>query len=233
MRIYFDVETIPSLASDARELVRETIKPPGTLKKPESIAAWWETDAPAAIEEAYRKQALDAAMGELVAIGYATDEAEPVSLVRVHGESEAELLSRFYAAIQSLLDANGHTGGNGHTWPDEPFFIAHNAPFDLGFLWRRSLVRGVRPPFKLPTPSARSGKDFGDTMELWAGYRGTIGLSRLCRALGLPDPKAEGDGASVFDWWQAGEFERIATYNRADVAAARACWWRLNWEATA
>ena len=34
----------------------------------ETIAAWWESEAPAAIEEAYRKQALDAAVGEIVSI---------------------------------------------------------------------------------------------------------------------------------------------------------------------
>src|SRR5512139_4067132 len=82
MRIYIDVETLPSLATAARDLVRESIKPPGTLKKPESIAAWWENEAPAAIEEAWRKQALDAAAGELCAVGFASDEADPVSLVR-------------------------------------------------------------------------------------------------------------------------------------------------------
>jgi hypothetical protein len=72
MRLYFDIESIPSQAPDARDLVRATIKPPATYKKAETIAKWWEEDAPAAIEEAYRKQALDATSGELItAIAYA------------------------------------------------------------------------------------------------------------------------------------------------------------------
>ena len=39
--------------------VRAAIKPPATLKKPESIAAWWASEADAAAQEAWRKQSLD------------------------------------------------------------------------------------------------------------------------------------------------------------------------------
>ena len=118
-----------------------------------------------------------------------------------------------------------------HAWPDEPYFIAHNAPFDLGFLWRRCVVHGVRPAFLFPKPSAREGKDYGCTMAAWAGYKATIGLDRLCRALGVKSPKADGmDGSQVFDLWQAGHHEALAAYNRADVGAVRECWWRLNFE---
>ena len=58
MQIIFDLETVPSQHPDARELVRASIKPPGTLKKPESIAAWWANEADAAVEDAYRRQSL-------------------------------------------------------------------------------------------------------------------------------------------------------------------------------
>lgn len=234
MNLYLDLETLPSLAPDARELARQGVKPPATHKKPETIAAWWETEAPAVIEEAYRKQALDAASGELCAVGFASDDTEPVSLVRGLEEAEADFLRRALAAILALVDTGSHTGPDGHRWPDEPYFIAHNAPFDLGFLLRRCWAHGIRPPFRLPGPSAREGKDYGDTMTAWAGYRGTIGLDRLCRALGIPSPKADGmDGSQVFDLWQAGKHEAIAQYNLADVAAVRACWWRLTWQGVA
>lgn len=234
MNIFFDIETLPSLAPDARELARQGVKPPGTLKKPESIAAWWENEGPAAIEEAYRKQALDAASGELCAVGFANEDSEPVSLVRGLGEAEADFLRRTLAGILALVDTGSRTGPDGHRWPDEPYFIAHNAPFDLGFLMRRCWVNGIRPPFRLPGPSAREGKDYGDTMAAWAGFRGTIGLDRLCRALGIPSPKADGvDGSQVFDLWTAGNHEAIARYNAADVEAVRACWWRLTWQGVA
>lgn len=230
MHIFFDVETIPSQHPEARTWARETVKPPGSYKKPESIAKWWEEEGEAAADEAYRRQALDAAAGELVAISWATEDGEPETVARGPGESEADMLRAFFDRVAAILQRESVTGADGRPcWDADPFFIAHNAPFDLGYLWRRSIILGVRPPFRLPSPGARDGKDYGDTMTLWAGYRQTIGLSRLCRALGVPDPKTEGDGGQVFDWWQAGDLERIARYNRADVAAVRACWWRLHW----
>lgn len=234
MRIYLDVETLPSLAPDARELARQGVKCPGSYKKPESISAWWESEGQAAIEEAYRRQALDAASGELCAVGFASDDTDPVSLVRASNESEGHFLRFALAEIQRLLDTGSRTGPDGHIWPDEPYFIAHNAGFDLGFIWRRCVVHGVRPGFLFPKPSAREGKDYGCTMALWAGYKGTIGLDRLCRALGVKSSKADGmDGGQVFDHWQAGNLEAIRTYNAADVAAVRECWWRLNFEGVA
>ena len=234
MRIYLDIETLPSLAPEARELARAGVKPPGNFRRAESIAEWWKTEGEAAAVEAHRKQALDAASGELCAVGFASDDTEPVSLVRERHEPEGDFLRRALAELRALADADSVTGADGTPWPVQEYFIAHNATFDLGFLLRRCWALGIKPPVKLPLPSARAGKDFGCTMELWAGPRERISLDRLCRALGVPTPKADGmDGSQVFDLWQAGEHERIATYNAADVRAVRACWHRLNWEAAA
>lgn len=234
MNIFLDVETLPSLSPDARALAAQGVKPPGSYKKPESIAAWWKDEGVAAIEEAFRRQALDAASGELCAVGFASDDNEPVSLVRALDEFEPAFILRALDAIQALVDTGSQTGPDGQRWPDEPFFICHNSPFDLGFLLRRCWVHGIRPPFRIPGPSARDGKDYGDTMTLWAGYRNTIGLDRLCRALGVKSPKDGGmDGSQVFDRWQVGDLDNIARYNAADVAAVRACWWRLTWQGVA
>ncbi len=112
--------------------------------------------------------------------------------------------------------------------PDAPYFIAHNAAFDLGFLWRRCIVLGLRPPFPLPGPNARAGKDYGCTMQAWAGYRERVSLQALCRALSLPDPKAEGTGAQAWQWWKAGDVERVATYCAGDVRAVRDIWHRVS-----
>lgn len=234
MRIYLDIETLPSLAPEARELARAGVKPPANYKKPETIEAWWRDEGEAAAETAWRKGALDGAAGELCAVGFATDDTEPVSLVRGRHEPESDFLRRALAGIADLLDSYCTTGPDGTRWPVEPYFIAHNAPFDFGFLMRRCWALGIRPPFKLPAPSARDGKDYGDTMTLWAGHRNTIGLDRLCRALAIPSPKADGiDGGQILDLWLCEKTETIARYNCADVAAVRACWHRLNWETSA
>ena len=147
-------------------------------------------------------------------MGFASDDAEPVSLVRARQENEADFLRRALAAIADLIDSGCIIGGDGQRWPIEPFFICHNAPFDLGFLMRRCWVNGIRPPFPLPAPTARVGKDYGDTMTLWAGYRNTIGLDRLCCALAIPSPKAEGiDGSQILDLWLTDKVDSIRRYN--------------------
>lgn len=234
MRIYLDLETIPSQAPDARDLVKAGIKPPATHKKPETIAAWWENEAPAAIEEAWRKQALDAAVGEIVSISWATDDDGPYTAIRGKHDNERAVLAQFYGQLQAALEAAAIRDHRGQAiYDDAPYFIAHNAAFDLGFLWRRSIVLGIRAPFTIPSPIAKPGS-YGDTMTAWAGNRGTIGLDKLCTALGVPTPKGDGmDGSKVYDAWQAGELDRIAKYNRADVLATRECWRRLNWETAA
>ena len=230
MRIYFDVETIPSQAPDARDLVRATIKPPATHKKPETIQKWWDEDAPAAIEEGYRKQALDATSGELISIAWCSDTSEVKTATRAPGEPEVELLDEFFSGVTELLHAEAVAAADGRRYPSDPYFVAHNAGFDIGFVWRRSIILGLPAPFRLPGPTARDGKDYGCTMLTWAGHRSTVSLVRLCAALGIQSPKGDLDGSKVFDAWLAGEVDRIATYNTADTATVRSIWRRLNWE---
>ena len=104
--------------------------------------------------------------------------------------------------------------------------------FDVGFMRRRCWVHGIKPPTWFPALYARDGRDYGDTMTTWAGYRERISLDRLCKALGVPSPKVDGmDGGAVFGLWQAGEFDKIAAYNAADVEAVRQVWLRLSFEA--
>ncbi len=223
MQIIIDIETVPSQAPQAREQVRATLRPPGTLKKPETIAAWWANEAQDAAEEAYRKQALDGGLhGEVISIACTSGDAQWVRC-RAQGESEALLLTEFACTVWGWLDAD--TLGN-HT--PEPYFVAHNAAFDLGFLWRRAIVKGVPFPFRFPSPAARPGKDYGCTMATWAGYGNRVSLDALCSALNVPSPKDEGmDGAKVYDAWVAGQHEQIAAYNLRDTLATAEVWSRL------
>lgn len=229
MQIFLDIETAPTEDADTLAAIRAGIRPPGNYKKPETIAQWWETEGEAAALEAIGRTALDGAAGQVIAIGLARDDdAPPLVLTRAPDEPEADLLRRFFAVVQDWTAGGAVTDAEGRTiWPDAPWFIAHNAAFDLGFLWRRCIVHGLRPPFPLPGPNARPGKDYGCSMVAWAGYRDRIGLQALCRALGLPDPKAEGNGSQAWQWWKAGDLERVETYCAGDVEAVRAIWHRL------
>ena len=231
MILFIDVETIPSQAPDALDLVRAGIKPPGTLKKPESIAAWWQTEADAAAAEAHRKQSLDGGtLGELVSIAACTDtEGQQWVRCRADDETEGDLLSEFFAAVEAWTEADAaQCVGNPHAWPVDVWPVAHNAAFDLGFLWRRAIVCRVPVPAWLPGPMARAGKEYGDSMGTWAGYGGRVALDTLCRALGVSSPKAgDLDGAGVYDAWRAGDYDRIAAYNLRDAHAVRDVWHRL------
>jgi hypothetical protein len=231
MQITIDIETIPSQQAGARDHCRASIKPPGTLKKPESIAAWWKDEADSAVEDAYRKQSLDGGLhGEIISIAIAaSDDDAGWVYCRKQGEAESLVLEMFACAVRDRLQIVANRGGEGFTFAAEPYFIAHNASFDLGYIWRRTIVNGVRLGFKFPTPAARSGKDYGDTMLMWAGFGNRVSLDALCRALSVPSPKDGGiDGAGVYDAWLAGEHERIAAYNLRDTLATRDVWHRLN-----
>lgn len=229
MQIFLDIETAPTEDAETIAAIRAGIRPPANYKKPETIAAWREAEGEAAALEAIGRTALDGGAGQVIAIGVARDDdAPPLVLTRRPDQGEAELLRCFFDVAEEWTRAGAVTDAEGcPIWPDMPYFIAHNAPFDLGFIWRRCVVLGVRPSFRLPGPNARAGKDYGCTMQAWAGYRDRVSLQALCRAMGLDDPKANGDGAQAWRWWKDGDLDRVATYCAGDVEAVRAIWHRL------
>jgi hypothetical protein len=229
MQITFDIETIPSQKPDARAAVLATIKPPSALKKAESIAAWWATESAAAAEEAYRKQSFDGLVGEIVSIAAVGPDGQEWASCREQGQSEAGLIADFGQVVRTWLEAAAGRTPDGRIFADmDPFFVGHNTAFDLNFLWRRSVVLGVRLPFKLPTPTARAGQHYGCTMLAWSGHGGKVSLDALCKALSIASSKNDMDGSQVYDAWLAGEYDRIATYNLQDVKATAEVWHRLN-----
>lgn len=231
MIVYLDVETIPGQTTEARTCARASVRPPATLKKPESIAAWWASEAPAAELEAWHRQSLDGGNhGELVSIAACTDvEGQQWVRCRAQGESEADLLRAFFDAVEGWQREEAQrAAGNPHYWPADVFPVAHNAAFDLGFIWRRCIVLGVPMPPWLPGPLGRAGKDYACTMQTWAGYGQRVSLDALCKTLRLPSPKDGGmDGTQVFAAWQAGECERIAAYNLRDALTVGLIWQRI------
>ena len=230
MRIYFDIETIPSQQPGAREAAKAGIKPPANYKKEDTIAAWWAEQGEQAANDAYLKQALDAAEGELCAASWAIDTGRVVSFVRAHGEDEADFIFRVTNTMAADVDRTENADYSPE-FPEPIYLIGHNTMFDVGFMRRRCWVHGIKPPTWFPALYARDGRDYGDTMTTWAGYRERISLDRLCKALGVPSPKVDGmHGGAVFELWQAGEFDKIAKYNAADVEATRQCWLRLSFE---
>ena len=207
INVYFDLETIPCQSAEYRTRVREGIKPPGTIKKPESILQWLEENAETATDEVVAKTSFDPAYGHICCIGWAIGDDPVQSLSAPTVSDEADILRSLFDALPKMGMAK---------------FIGHYITgFDLRFIMCRAIVLGVKIPSIWPRDPKPWDQSVFDTMVAWAGARGTISQDRLCEALGLSG-KGDFDGSMVAAAWANGEHDRIAEYCRSDVETVRA-----------
>lgn len=234
MRIFIDIETAPTADPDTIASIRASIKPPANYTKADTVAAWMADKGEQAALEAISKTALNPEDGSIISIAIATDDHDPVVLDReLSNDSDADLLRAAFRYINDIIEdaalSNPATGAQ--MFKPEPWWIGHNIAFDLGWLWKRSVIHGITPPFAIPSPDElRHGKNCYCTMTAWAGHRGTISLSRLTRVLGIPDPKANAAGVSGANAWevrQRGDLDAVRRYNAGDVIACRSVFHRL------
>lgn len=208
--LYLDIETIPAQSGEVRERIAATIKPPGNIKKAETIAVWEAEQKPAAVVEAIHRTGLNGAYGSICCIGWAID-GEPAASLDMHRQDdETDMLAGFFDLASRRI-------GN-----RRPVIVGHNViGFDLRFVWQRAIVLGVKVPGWLPRdPKPWDGNVF-DTMTAWAGSRDTISMDNLCAALGI-EGKDGIDGSMVAGMWESGEYDAIAKYCRQDVERTRA-----------
>jgi hypothetical protein len=238
MRIFIDIETCPTTDPAVIADIRAGINPPANYSKPDSIAQWRETKGEQAALEAIGKTALSPEDGSIIAIGVGLDDdQDPVVFVRDPStETDAyvilDALTYVNDAIQEATTYSSTDPGKPVFTPT-PYWCGHNITgFDLPFIWKRLVINEINPDFPLPCPDEiRHGKTCFDIMQAWAGYRGMIGLSRLCRVLGLPDPKQNEQGitgANVWEFWRRGDMEVVKSYCAADVIAARQVFHRID-----
>ena len=221
MRLFLDIETLPTEDPAVREEIAAGITPPGNMSKADTIAAWEVDKKPALVDEALRKTSFDATFGRVCCIGWAFEDA-PVATVMTPAMSEDDMLRSFCDTV--LKQSAGQ-----HEFRLE--VIGHNVSWDLRFLLQRCIVHGIRPPTTLlAVMGAKPWSDsIRDTMLMWNPEREKrIKLDTLCKVLGVPTSKGDMDGSKVWDAYQAGEFEKIATYCAADVEATRAVFRRLS-----
>lgn len=230
MNLVIDLETIPCESPDVIADIATTIKPPGNMKKADTIAAWEASEKQAVVDEAVLKTAFDGTYGRIIVIGYAIDDAEPVAL---HGP-EKDILWQFFATMSEAGKITYQSQGNRPAAEQTLTFIGHNlVGFDLRFLWQRAVINQVKMPVSLLKACRAKPWDgiVADTMTMWHPDRDKrISLDRLCKVLGVPTSKGDMDGSKVYEAWKAGEIERIAEYCRGDIQATRECFKRLTFQ---
>jgi hypothetical protein len=219
MRIFLDIETIPSQDEAVYAEIQDEVQPPANMKKAETIERWEAEEKPAAVEERWRKTALSGDRGEVVAIGWAVDDSPIHVAHRSLNEPESQVLADFFEIIGE------HTNQPGK--PATPQWVGHNVKdFDLRFLFQRAVVTGIKPSVPLPHDARPGAKEVFDTMTAWAGFGNRISLDRLCTALGIPG-KDGMDGSVVWDYIRDGREDEVAEYCRADVERTRQVFHRL------
>lgn len=243
MNTYIDIETLPNMAEGELERitaeVKANFKAPSALTKtqagkdlgmtgdklkftaaPEVIKMWEEEFAESKAGEVamqtWRKQALSADAGQILSIGFKPAGGEMWCMAG--DKSERGMLKAFWDDLAFTL-------GTGHT-TKAPYFIGHNVPFDLEFIWKRSVILGVEclAPIK---PHGRHGADFFDNMQHWAGFKGRISQDRLAGILGIEQKPSDITGANVFDHYMEGNIDRIKEYNCYDVETVEAIYNRI------
>lgn len=233
-----DIETIPSQREDVRAYFAKTIgkdtaeklesvRAPANYKDQAKIDQYIEDARKAliggeqtAIDEAVNKTGLDGAFGQVVCIGLAIDDEDPVV---ISGMNEAEVLHRLIGNL-ALIPPSQHLSTS---------IVGHNvSSFDLRFLMQRFMVNGIRPhPIIRQAAEAKpwEREKVYDTMVQFAGVGNRISLDKLCMALGLPG-KGDITGADVWPMVQAGRLEEVAAYCADDVAKTRAVYKRMTFQ---
>ncbi|HEX8351591.1 MAG TPA: hypothetical protein VF611_01610 [Pyrinomonadaceae bacterium] len=220
MTIFFDIETVPpeeSVRGRVLEEVKHEVKE-GKLV----LSANQQVDQVA--DERFRRLALCGEEGRVLVVGMIVErggETVKRCLIgcdqqrRFHMD-EARTIRGFWAALRDF-DCG------------YDLLVGHNVlDFDLMFLYKRSVIFGVRPTVNFPAARYRSRPVY-DTMCEWERWgRGRVGLGRLAVALRLESSKtAAVNGANVYDNFIAGRHEEIADYCGRDVELVRAVYHRM------
>lgn len=230
INLYLDIETIPTQRTDVQDKIFDTVKPPKTIKKQESIDKWYEEKRDDVAMEKILKTGLDGAFGETMVIGFAIEDQYPQVIFRDSLQAdEKEMLSTWFDTLtKSLCELSNH---------DNPTVrvIGHNVlNFDLRFLFNRCVVLGVKPPqwFMRCVQASPYSEEVYDTMTQWAGFRNTVSLSKLVDALGLQakgeEIDEEIDGSQVWFFVEKGDIEAVANYCIGDVIRVQQAYQKMN-----
>ncbi len=201
--VYFDIETGPLPRADVEEYLPEFEKPKN-YKDAEKIAEH------IAKKEAewFKKAALAATTGKVLAIGYCTSESDVVIL----DGDESTIITAFWNAVtyhgaflQKLIGFNSNS-------------------FDIPFLVRRSWKLGVQVPttlFRLAHGRVYLNEKCLDLLDYWSfGTRDSIKLKNMAKFLGVGEKS--GSGADFADTYETDKNAAI-DYLKNDVLLTLRC----------
>jgi hypothetical protein len=205
-QLFLDVETRRTGNQKLVERLMGSVKPPGSMSKPETIAKWWAESGPAARLEAVNKTALDGTYGRLASLAWAAGDD---AVKCVYGDDEPGML----AAAAFLFEYN-------------ETIVAFNGDFDLRFLMQRMIINGIPVPYRLRA-AIKQRDGYYDPMREWAGFKGYIKQSELAEAMGIVVDD-ETTGADIGTMIDAGDWAAVERHNISDVETLREIYRRMS-----
>ena len=223
--VYIDIETLPGdTAPDLQELNAEDyLVTQGShaknLKDEVKINAWYlnkqeqlsqkHVDDLLAQEakqkEQHAKQALNSMQGTIFCVSLAIEDGT----VETFTGDEVIILDSIYGCLNgSKNSAFSFT------------FVGHNAYFDLGFLFHKSIKH--QSPLRHILPRAKDRSNVIDTNKEWnlGQYGKYTKLSDIAAFLGI-EQKDEINGSQVWDAYKNGKHEQIIQHCESDVEVVR------------
>ena len=208
--LFFDIETIPSKDKQVIERIASTIRPPGNIKKKESIDAWMSENYEQVLKEKIHETGLNGAYGSVACIAFATNEKISSTTSDLN---ETQCIKSFYECIE-----------------DYETFCGHNiVGFDLKFLKQRSMILGIKPPKNiLKAMNAKPWDDcIKDIMLMWDPDKNKMAsLDMMCWWFGVKHDHDGFDGSMVAETWPV-DPQKVIDYCVSDVKAAREIYYKM------
>jgi predicted PolB exonuclease-like 3'-5' exonuclease len=165
-------------------------------------------------EEIHGDTSFEGTFGRICCIAIIKEDENGIIQKEIFSGDEKEILENFWKAANGVHRYVGH-----NIWG-----------FDLPFIYKRSVILGVRP---LPLNFARYRNiPIYDTMTEWDlwNYGKSQKLDTLAKVLGLPTSKDEMDGSMVADYFKQGRIDEICKYCMKDVELTRKVYYKMVFE---
>lgn len=208
--IFLDLETLAS----GPPIDPTSLKPPGQMKKAETIAEWYKNEAPALAEEQWKRGALDSMRGEILCIGWSFEDREGIEC----GTNEHATLMLFESLVSGIMGQYKQT----------PTFVGWNInAFDIPWIWRKAIKYGIKPLRQAFVRDKFKGNSI-DLMLTWqADFKDYRKLTDVADFLGIERNKDNLDGGAVYDAYREGEIEKIKAHCMEDVLLCREIYRRI------